>query len=116
MARKDENRQVIRVSLMKEYGILESWVTSFAISMMRRVYLQRHIRTCQPGWQSGKSSPAFDRDLIISSCFFIPSSQKQNPEMKTEEKFDRCNGTCPLAIPLPLYKHITHTRYHWIFK
>ncbi|CAH9137034.1 unnamed protein product [Cuscuta epithymum] len=34
MATKDEKRQVIQVSIMKEYGKPESWVTSFAISML----------------------------------------------------------------------------------
>ncbi|CAH9137035.1 unnamed protein product [Cuscuta epithymum] len=52
MARKDENRQVIRVSLMKDYGIQESWVTSFAISMMR--FKPFHIYNLKFMSQNGK--------------------------------------------------------------
>ncbi|CAH9112277.1 unnamed protein product [Cuscuta epithymum] len=34
MARRDKKRQVIQVSLMKEYGKQESWITAFAISLL----------------------------------------------------------------------------------
>ncbi|CAH9108765.1 unnamed protein product [Cuscuta epithymum] len=35
MARKDEKRQLIQVSVMKEYGKQESWVTSFVTSLSK---------------------------------------------------------------------------------